>query len=65
MRMTNRLLFAVTAASAFAALNPAFAELAEPFEPPRPFSDRLRNLQYRDAVFTKIPRALRFNDRVP
>lgn len=28
------------------------------------FSDRLRNLQYRDAKFTKIPRAMRFNDRV-
>ncbi|MGI8402102.1 MAG: asparagine synthase (glutamine-hydrolyzing) [Gemmatimonadaceae bacterium] len=45
-------------------LTPDFAALAEPFDPPRPFSDRLRNLQYRDAVFTKIPRALRFNDRV-
>ena len=30
MRMTNRLLFAVTAASAFAALSPAFAEPAKP-----------------------------------
>lgn len=30
MRMTNRLLFAVTAASALAALNPAFAEPAKP-----------------------------------
>jgi len=28
-----------------------------------PFPDRLRNLQYRDACRTKIPRALRFNDR--
>src|SRR4029453_18805303 len=28
------------------------------------FADRLRNLQYRDACCTKIPRALRFNDRV-
>ncbi|HET9794580.1 MAG TPA: asparagine synthase-related protein, partial [Thermoanaerobaculia bacterium] len=30
---------------------------------PAPFPDRLRNLQYRDARYTKIPRALRFNDR--
>ena len=45
-------------------LIPEFAALAEPFEAPRPFSDRLRNRQYRDALFTKIPRALRFNDRV-
>ncbi len=41
-----------------------FASLAEPFEFPEPFPDRLRNLQYRDARYTKIPRALRFNDRV-
>jgi asparagine synthase (glutamine-hydrolysing) len=41
-----------------------FRKLAEPFQAPEPFSDRLRNLQYRDIRFTKIPRALRFNDRV-
>lgn len=29
-----------------------------------PFDDALRNLQYRDIKYTKIPRALRFNDRV-
>lgn len=45
-------------------VKPAFASLAEPFEFPRPFPDKLRNLQYRDARYTKIPRALRFNDRV-
>jgi asparagine synthase (glutamine-hydrolysing) len=45
-------------------LVPEFAELAEPFKEPRAFPDRLRNLQYRDARYTKIPRALRFNDRV-
>ena len=37
---------------------------ARPFEALRPFGDELRNLQYRDVVDTKIPRALRFNDRV-
>ncbi len=31
---------------------------------PAPFEDRLLNLQYRDLFYTKIPRALRFNDRV-
>ncbi len=41
-----------------------FRARAEAFDPPAPFPDRLRNLQYRDARFTKIPRALRFNDRV-
>jgi len=45
-------------------LAPEFAALAEPFQAAQPFSDRLRNLQYRDAIYTKIPRALRFNDRV-
>jgi asparagine synthase (glutamine-hydrolysing) len=29
----------------------------------RPFPDDLRNLQYRDLRYTKLPRALRFNDR--
>lgn len=31
---------------------------------PKPFEDGLLNLQYRDLFCTKIPRALRFNDRV-
>ncbi len=31
---------------------------------PKPFADDLLNLQYRDLFYTKIPRALRFNDRV-
>ena len=47
-----------------ACLTPEFAALAQPFEPSRLFPDELRNLQYRDARHTKIPRALRFNDRV-
>lgn len=33
-------------------------------EYPNPFNDALQNKQYRDLFFTKIPRALRFNDRV-
>jgi asparagine synthase (glutamine-hydrolysing) len=45
-------------------LTPEFRQLAEPFAAGTPFFDRLRNLQYRDARYTKIPRALRFNDRV-
>lgn len=45
-------------------LTPEFLSLAEPFKPVEPFSDQLRNLQHRDTRYTKIPRALRFNDRV-
>jgi asparagine synthase (glutamine-hydrolysing) len=45
-------------------LEPEFRSLAEPLKQPQMFSDKLRNLQYRDAVLTKIPRAMRFNDRV-
>jgi asparagine synthase (glutamine-hydrolysing) len=30
----------------------------------KPFAEELLNLQYRDLFYTKIPRALRFNDRV-
>ena len=45
-------------------LNPEFRSLAEEFIPPSPFSDALRNLQFRDACYTKIPRAVRFSDRI-
>lgn len=45
-------------------LTPEFRALAERSWTPQPFSDALRNLQYRDARFTKIPKAVRFNDRV-
>ena len=31
---------------------------------PTPFDNELQNLQYRDLFYTKIPRALRFNDRI-
>ncbi|MFN3969064.1 asparagine synthase (glutamine-hydrolyzing) [Flavobacterium sp.] len=31
---------------------------------PKPFEDALLNMQYRDLFCTKIPRALRFNDRI-
>ena len=41
-----------------------FRQLAEPLIPPKPFPDPLRNRQYLDVRHTKIPRALRFNDRV-
>ena len=46
-------------------LGPALreAELAPPgFE--RPFPDHLRNLMYRELRYTKLPRALRFRDRL-
>ncbi len=45
-------------------LAPAFRALATPLAPDAPFTDRLRNLQLRDLATTKLPRALRFNDRV-
>lgn len=45
-------------------LVPEFREYAEIPAVPEPFSDRLRNLQYRDLFYTKLPRALRFNDRL-
>jgi asparagine synthase (glutamine-hydrolysing) len=46
------------------ALRPEFARLATSWSPPPIAGDPLRNLQYRDLRFAKIPRALRFNDRV-
>jgi asparagine synthase (glutamine-hydrolysing) len=45
-------------------LNPEFRNLAEHFDAPNVYPDKLRNIQYRDARFTKIPRAMRFNDRI-
>ncbi|MCX2837458.1 asparagine synthase (glutamine-hydrolyzing) [Salinimicrobium sp. MT39] len=45
-------------------LNPEFAALAQKTEYPEPFDNRLQNLQFRDLFYTKLPRALRFNDRV-
>lgn len=44
-------------------LVPEFRQLASVREHAWPFSDRLRNTQYRDVRHTKIPKALRFNDR--
>ncbi|PSL03953.1 asparagine synthase (glutamine-hydrolyzing) [Cecembia rubra] len=45
-------------------LNPDFAALARQIEYPQPFDNALQNKQYRDIFYTKIPRALRFNDRI-
>lgn len=45
-------------------LKPEFRQLAGKDAYPSPFEDNLMNLQYRDLFYTKIPRALRFNDRV-
>ncbi len=47
-----------------ACLTPGLRALAQKPDLPAPFPDRLRNLQYRDLRYTKLPRALRFNDRV-
>ncbi|HEX9884880.1 MAG TPA: asparagine synthase (glutamine-hydrolyzing) [Longimicrobiales bacterium] len=45
-------------------LLPDFAAAAEPLAFDAPLDDPLRRLQYRDVRYTKIPRALRFNDRI-
>lgn len=45
-------------------LLPEFGNLAEKEVYERPFDSNLQNLQYRDLFYTKIPRALRFNDRI-
>ena len=45
-------------------LSDAFLAQAEQPEYPKPFDDELLNKQYRDLFYTKIPRAMRFNDRV-
>jgi asparagine synthase (glutamine-hydrolysing) len=45
-------------------LTAEFRSLAEPLRARQPFAESLLNLQYRDIRYTKIPKALRFNDRV-
>lgn len=45
-------------------LDPEFRGLAQELDFPTVYPDKLRNTQYRDARFTKIPRAMRFNDRI-
>jgi asparagine synthase (glutamine-hydrolysing) len=44
-------------------LSKAFLKKAEKPVYPKPFKVELLNKQYRDLFYTKIPRALRFNDR--
>jgi asparagine synthase (glutamine-hydrolysing) len=41
-----------------------FLQYAEKENYETPFDNKLQNLQYRDLFYTKIPRALRFNDRI-
>lgn len=44
-------------------LSDSFLAKAEKPNYPKPFVDAILNKQYRDLFYTKIPRALRFNDR--
>jgi asparagine synthase (glutamine-hydrolysing) len=45
-------------------LSDTFLAKAEKPNYPKPFDHELLNKQYRDLFYTKIPRALRFNDRI-
>lgn len=45
-------------------LSDSFLTLAVKPLYPKPFDDEVLNKQYRDLFYTKIPRALRFNDRI-
>lgn len=45
-------------------LSHSFLNKAEKPVYPKPFEDLILNKQYRDLFYTKIPRALRFNDRI-
>jgi len=45
-------------------LSKEMIELAEKPNYPKPFDDTILDIQYRDLFYTKIPRALRFNDRI-
>lgn len=41
-----------------------FSAFAEKENYEKPFDSMMKNMQYRDIFYTKIPRALRFNDRI-
>ncbi|RTY85561.1 asparagine synthase (glutamine-hydrolyzing) [Flavobacterium sp. RSP15] len=45
-------------------LSDTFLAKSEKPNYPKPFDNELLNKQYRDLFYTKIPRALRFNDRI-
>jgi asparagine synthase (glutamine-hydrolysing) len=45
-------------------LDANFMQLATPITYPTPFDSAMQNKQYRDLFYTKLPRALRFNDRI-
>lgn len=45
-------------------LSDSFLQKAEKPTYPKPFDDEVLNKQYRDLFYTKIPRTLRFNDRI-
>lgn len=45
-------------------LSADFSAMANKETYPTPFDNKLMNMQYRDLFYTKIPRALRFNDRI-
>lgn len=45
-------------------LDTDFSKQYQKYSYPEPFDNDLMNLQFRDLFYTKIPRALRFNDRV-
>ena len=45
-------------------LSKGFLKLAKKPTYPEPFKNRMLDMQYRDLFYTKIPRALRFNDRI-
>jgi asparagine synthase (glutamine-hydrolysing) len=45
-------------------LSPDLKALARNLNYPQPFNNKLQNKQFRDLFYTKIPRALRFNDRI-
>jgi len=45
-------------------LSDSFLKKAEKPQYPEPFKEEVLNKQYRDLFYTKIPRALRFNDRI-
>jgi asparagine synthase (glutamine-hydrolysing) len=60
----NNLIQGTKSGHKFKLLSKKMQELSSQPDFPKPFDDAIKNKQYRDLFYTKIPRALRFNDRI-
>ncbi len=64
LQKNNNLIQGAQVVDKFKMLSPEMQKLCQLPIFPKSFDDEITNKQYRDLIYTKIPRALRFNDRI-